>query len=77
MGDDLDNRALPGVKVDVVMGRRAGFLTAAAVLGRQRDDDGPHLVYVPEVPFDTDRFLADVDAAYKRHGHVWWPFRRA
>jgi len=68
MGDDLDNRALPGVKIDVVMGRHAGFLTAAAALGRQRDDDGPHLVYVPEVAFDTDKFLADVEEVYKKHG---------
>ncbi|MHC4912781.1 MAG: diphosphate--fructose-6-phosphate 1-phosphotransferase, partial [Planctomycetota bacterium] len=48
MGDDLDNRALPGVKIDVIMGRHAGFLTAATALGKQREDDGPHLVYFPE-----------------------------
>ena len=48
MGDDLDNRALPGVKIDVIMGRHAGFLTAASALGKREDDDGPHLVYVPE-----------------------------
>ena len=57
MGDDLDNRALPGVKIDVIMGRHAGFLTAAAALGKQRDDDGPHLVYVPERPVSMDKFL--------------------
>jgi len=66
MGDDLDNRALPGVKIDVIMGRHAGFLTAAAALGRTRDDDGPHLVYVPERGVSMDKFLADVDAVYKR-----------
>ncbi|MBN1506825.1 MAG: 6-phosphofructokinase [Sedimentisphaerales bacterium] len=66
MGDDLDNRALPGVKIDVIMGRHAGFLTAAAALGRTRDDDGPHLVYVPERTVSMDKFLADVDAVYKR-----------
>jgi len=66
MGDDLDNRALPGVKIDVIMGRHAGFLTAATVLGRQRDDDGPHLVYVPERPVSMDKFLADVDAVCKK-----------
>ena len=38
MGDHLENRALPGVKIDVIMGRQAGFLTAAAALGRQRDE---------------------------------------
>jgi len=68
MGDDLDNRALPGVKIDVIMGRHAGFLTAASALARQRDDDGPHLIYVPERPLGIDRFLAEVDEVYKRLG---------
>jgi ATP-dependent phosphofructokinase / diphosphate-dependent phosphofructokinase len=68
MGDNLDNRALPGVKIDVVMGRHAGFLTAASVMARQSDSDGPHLIYVHEVAFDADRFLGDVDRVYKRHG---------
>jgi 6-phosphofructokinase 1 len=68
MGDDLDNRALPGVKIDVIMGRHAGFLTAATVLGKQRDDDGPHLVYVPERGVSMDKFLSDVDAVIKKLG---------
>jgi 6-phosphofructokinase 1 len=68
MGDDLDNRALGGVKIDVIMGRNAGFLTAAAALGRARPDDGPHLIYLPERPFDLDRFVADVQAKVKRLG---------
>ena len=68
MGDDLDNRALPGVKIDCIMGRHAGFLTAASVLGRRKDDDGPHLVYVPERSVSMDKFLADVEAVYKKLG---------
>lgn len=68
MGDDLDNRALPGVKIDVIMGRHAGFLTAAAALGRQRDDDGPHLIYVPERVVSMEKFLGDVDAVCKKLG---------
>jgi 6-phosphofructokinase len=68
MGDDLDNRALPGVKIDVLMGRHAGFLTAASALGKQRDDDGPHLVYLPEKPVSMDKFLSDVDGVYKKLG---------
>jgi len=68
MGDDLDNRALPGVKIDVIMGRHAGFLTAAAALGKQRDDDGPHLIYVPERVVPMEKFLADVDAVCKKLG---------
>ncbi len=35
MGDNLDNAALPGIKINIVMGRHAGFLTAAAMLGRR------------------------------------------
>jgi len=68
MGDDLDNRALPGIKIDVIMGRNAGFLTAATVLGKQRDDDGPHLVYVPERSVSMDKFLSDVEGVYKKLG---------
>lgn len=68
MGDDLDNRALPGVKIDVIMGRHAGFLTAAAALGRQRDDDGPHLVYMPERPVSMDQLMGDVDKVYSKLG---------
>ena len=68
MGDDLDNRALPGIKIDVIMGRHAGFLTAAAALGKQNKDDGPHLVYVPERPVEIDKFLSDVDGVYKKLG---------
>jgi len=67
-GANLDNAALPGVYVGVVMGRHAGFLTAAAALGKKFDDDGPHLIYLPERAFDTERFLADVEATYRRLG---------
>ena len=68
IGDSLDNRALPGIKINVIMGRHAGFLTAAAALARFRDDDGPHLVYVPEVKFDLDRFVGEVDRIYTKLG---------
>ncbi len=68
MGDSLDNKALPGIKVDVIMGRHAGFLTAASVLARTPAGTGPHLIYVPEATFDLDRFIADVDRIYTREG---------
>ncbi|HUN92696.1 MAG TPA: 6-phosphofructokinase [Burkholderiaceae bacterium] len=67
-GANLDNSALPGVYLAVVMGRHAGFLTAAAALGKKFPDDGPHLIYLPERTFEIERFLADVKAAYDRHG---------
>ncbi|MCU0230485.1 MAG: 6-phosphofructokinase [Acidobacteria bacterium] len=68
MGANLDNRSLPGVYIAVVMGRHAGFLTAAGAAGRTFEDDGPHLVYLPERPFSKERFLADVDGVMKRLG---------
>ncbi|TVR96829.1 MAG: 6-phosphofructokinase [Rhodospirillales bacterium] len=67
-GANLDNRALPGVYIAVVMGRHAGFLTAAAALGRKRDDDGPHLIYVPENDFSLEKFAQDVKSVYDKYG---------
>ncbi len=67
-GANLDNAALPGVYLGVVMGRHAGFLTAASALGKKFPDDGPHLIYVPERVFEIDKFLADVKATYERYG---------
>jgi 6-phosphofructokinase 1 len=72
MSDSLDNASLPGVKINVVMGRNAGFLTGAAALargtGKNADRNGPHLIYLPEVPFDPQRFVADVQRVYDRLG---------
>jgi 6-phosphofructokinase 1 len=67
-GANLDNRALPGVYVAVVMGRHAGFLTAASALGRKFPDDGPHLIYVPERTFSLEQFAKDVREVYNRYG---------
>lgn len=67
MGDNLDNASLPGIKINVVMGRHAGFLTGAAALSKQREEDGPHLVYLPEVAFDLDRFVSDIEGVYRKH----------
>jgi 6-phosphofructokinase 1 len=68
MGANLDNAALKGVYCAVVMGRHAGFLTAASALARKYPDDGPHLIYVPERTFVVEKFLADVKAAFEKHG---------
>ena len=68
MGDDLDLRALGGVKIDIVMGRNAGFLAAASALGRVEPDDGPHLIYLPERPFSPEAFVQEVSSVYKRLG---------
>lgn len=66
--DSADNASLPGIKVNVIMGRHAGFLTAASALARAHPDDGPHLIYVPEVAFDLERFVQDVARVYDRLG---------
>jgi 6-phosphofructokinase len=68
MGANLDNSALKGVYVAVVMGRHAGFLTAASALARKFPDDGPHLIYLPERTFSVDKFLGDVKAVNDKHG---------
>jgi 6-phosphofructokinase len=67
-GVDMDNRAIPGVYIGVVMGRHAGFLTAAAAAYRRFPDDGPHLVYLPERQFSKEQFLKDVEGVYQKHG---------
>jgi 6-phosphofructokinase len=69
-GANLDNRSIPGVYIGVVMGRHAGFLTAASVFARKYDDDGPHLIYLPERPFNRDEFLSSVEAAYTKYGRA-------
>ncbi len=68
MGDDQDNKSLPGIKIDVIMGRHAGWLTAASRLSRVTEEDGPHLIYVPERAFSWDAFLGDVQRTYDAHG---------
>ena len=67
-GDDADNRSLKGIKINVLMGRHAGWLTAASTLGKSSEEDGPHLVYVPEKVFNIDEFLKDVKEVYDSLG---------
>jgi 6-phosphofructokinase 1 len=67
-GLNNDNRSLPGVFLGVVMGRDAGFLTAASALAKRYEDDAPHLIYVPEAVFDKDKFLSDIQKVYDKLG---------
>lgn len=68
MSADLDNASLPGVYIGVVMGRHAGFLTAASVLAKKNEADGPHLIYTPEKPFNIHYFVRDVKSFYEKYG---------
>ncbi len=52
------------------MGRNAGWLTAAAALAKGEESVGPHLIYVPELPFDEQQFLDDAKSLYEKHGGV-------
>ncbi|MHB9134564.1 MAG: 6-phosphofructokinase [Armatimonadota bacterium] len=68
IGDNLDNRSLPGIKINIIMGRHAGFLTAASALAKDRADDGPHLIYLPERPITREQFRDEVAEVYNRLG---------
>lgn len=68
IGLNLDVGALPGVYIGVVMGRNAGFLTAASSIAQKYPDDGPHLIYIPERPFSFSRFIEDVKDIYDKYG---------
>ena len=68
-----DIRSLPQpVTILETMGRSVGWLAAATTLARTSEDvtedEAPHLVYVPEVAFDQQRFLADLDRIVAKHG---------
>ena len=67
-GDDADTRSMKGIKINVLMGRHAGWLTAASMLGKSNQEDGPHLIYVPEKVFDIETFLQEVQEVYKNLG---------
>jgi len=67
-GINLDNRSIPGIYIGVIMGRNAGFLTAASIFAKKYPDDGPHLVYVPEKAFNKEKFLVDVERIYRENG---------
>ncbi|HTL28933.1 MAG TPA: diphosphate--fructose-6-phosphate 1-phosphotransferase [Tepidisphaeraceae bacterium] len=65
----MDVRTLPQpVSIYETMGRNVGWLAAASVLANIDESHAPHLVYLPERPFEADRFLGDLDRVYKRLG---------
>ena len=85
---DLANRAMPGVMINVVMGKSAGWLAAAARVSREcvasvaaangylldktlaEQSAGPHLIYLPEINFSTERFVADVSRVMEKFGRA-------
>ena len=67
-GINYDVRSLPGVYLGIVMGRHAGFLTAASSLLRKLNSDGPHLIFLPEYSFKIKDFLEQVKKIYDKYG---------
>jgi 6-phosphofructokinase len=72
----LDNEAMGNhdfVHVLEVMGRNAGWIAAGAALAKRRDqpNDPPHLIYLPEVPFSTEKYIADVQRVLSKEKHCF------
>lgn len=73
MDSAMNTRSIPWhypVKVIETMGRDAGWLTAAAALGKYEESDAPHLLLLPEKVFQVERYLMQVEEAYRRFGYV-------
>lgn len=62
--------AVKSVTIVEIMGRDAGWLTAAAALARNEYNAAPHLIYLPEVPFDPEDFLLDIKRLLFKHNNV-------
>ena len=58
------------IKVVETMGRNAGWITAATALARQQPNDAPHIILLPEIPFNRDKFLSDVERIYRKLGYA-------
>jgi 6-phosphofructokinase len=82
-GYDVASMARTSTRVFIleVMGRHAGWITAACGLAQEKEGEGPHILLFPEIPFDQDKFLARVDDTVRRNGYctigvsegVRWP----
>lgn len=70
-GLDVESMAKTSTKVFIleVMGRHAGWITAATGLAQSKVGEAPHLLLFPEIRFDEATFLARVDDMVKRHGY--------
>jgi 6-phosphofructokinase 1 len=65
----VDVRSLPQpVSILETMGRSVGWLAAASAAAKRDEGDAPHLIYLPEIPFEMEKFLADIESIVAKHG---------
>ena len=68
-GRDAESMGIAApITIIEVMGRDAGWLAAASALAKRDERDAPHVIGLPEVPIDEDRFLGLIEDAYRRYG---------
>jgi 6-phosphofructokinase 1 len=71
-GIDLESVSTKNkVTILEAMGRNTGWLTAAGALAKRREDEAPHLLCLPELPFGREKFLSALERVYKRLGYCY------
>jgi len=70
IGIDASVYEAKSVTIVEIMGRHAGWLTAASVLARRFENDNPILIYLPEVPFIQDAFLKQLEKAFETRNNL-------
>lgn len=70
IGHDTSIYPIKSITIVEIMGRDAGWLAGSSVLARTQYNKAPHLVYLPEVPFDQDKFLEDVEGCLEKYNNV-------
>ena len=70
-GLDVAGMASTSTKVFIleVMGRHTGWIAASAALAGEKEDQPPHIILFPEIPFNSEAFLRRVDECVKRYGY--------
>jgi len=70
-GLDIASMAASSTKVFIleVMGRHAGWIAAASGLAAEQEEDAPHIILFPEIPFVRETFIARVEETVKQHGY--------
>ncbi len=67
---DVSIYPIHSITIVEIMGRDAGWLTAASVLARNSYNMAPHLIYLPEVPFSKEKFISDIKEKLLSHRNI-------